>query len=197
MMIRSVVFQKSVTRFRDCPVTRQPEVAFIGRSNVGKSSLINFLFQRKKMAKTSVTPGKTQTMNFYLINNSWYAVDLPGYGWARVSKDKKQDWSGFVREYLLRRENLGCLMVLLDIRHEPQAMDLDFLNWSVKNQIPIALVFTKADKISKNKMIQSVELYKRTLLQHWSYLPEIFITSVIDKRGREEIIQFLTAINPI
>ena len=197
MKIRSAVFQKSVTRYRDCPATDYPEVAFIGRSNVGKSSLINLLFERKKLAKTSATPGKTQTMNFYLINDGWYAVDLPGYGWARVSKEKKLGWSDFVRDYLLNRKELGCLFVLLDIRHEPQAIDLEFLNWTVEKQIPIALVFTKADKLSKNKIIQSVELYKKSLLQRWAFLPEIFITSAIDQRGKEDIIQYLATINPV
>jgi len=197
MRIRSAVFQKSVTRFRDCPVSIHPEVAFIGRSNVGKSSLINFIFDRKKLAKTSATPGKTQTMNFYLINDTWYTVDLPGYGWAKASREKKIQWSGFVRDYLLKREKLACLFVLLDIRHEPQAIDLEFLNWTVKKQIPIALVFTKADKLSKSKKIQAIELYKKALLQHWAFLPEIFITSVIDRLGKEEIIQYLNSINPI
>lgn len=197
MKIRSAVFQKSVTRLQDCPSAIQPEVAFIGRSNVGKSSLINFLFDKKKLAKTSTTPGKTQTMNFYLINDNWYAVDLPGYGWAKVSRKKKLQWSGFVRDYLLNREKLSCLFVLLDIRHLPQAIDLEFLNWTVEKQIPIALIFTKADKLSKNKIIQAIELYKRTLLQHWAFLPEIFITSVITRQGKEEIIQYMDSINPV
>lgn len=196
MRIRSAVFQKSVTRFRDCPVSIHPEVAFIGRSNVGKSSLINFIFDRKKLARTSATPGKTQTMNFYLINDTWYVVDLPGYGWARASREKKIQWSGFVRDYLLKREKLGCLFVLLDIRHEPQAIDLEFLNWTVEKQIPIALVFTKADKLSKNKIIKAIELYKKVLLQHWAFLPEIFITSVVDRLGKEEIILYMESINP-
>jgi GTP-binding protein len=197
MKIISAVFQKSVTQLRDCPETGYPEVAFIGRSNVGKSSLINLIFDQKKLAKTSTTPGKTQTINFFLINDAWYAVDLPGYGWAKVSRVKKLDWSGFVRDYLLNRKKLSCLFVLLDIRHEPQAIDLEFLNWTVENQIPIALVFTKADKLSKNKIIPSVELYKKTLLQQWAFLPEIFITSVVDQRGKEAILQYLSNINPV
>jgi GTP-binding protein len=197
MKIKSAVYVKSVTRSEDLPSSDRPEVAFIGRSNVGKSSLINLLLGNKKLARTSATPGKTQTINYYLINNSWYMVDLPGYGWARVSKKKKIDWAYFVRDYLLKRRILNCLFILLDVRHEPQSIDLQFLNWCVENQIPIALVFTKADKLSGNKIIQSIERYKKTLLKGWAYLPQLFITSVVDQRGKEDIIGYLETINQI
>jgi len=197
MKIQSAVFEKSVTKLSDCPSSGFPEIAFIGRSNVGKSSLINMLFERKKLAKTSATPGKTQTINFYLINKVWYAVDLPGYGWAKVSKKRKIAWSAFVRNYLLHREYLTCLFVLLDIRLEPQAIDLQFLNWAVEKQIPIVLVFTKADKLSKNKVYGSVERYKSILLNDWEYLPDIFITSTVDQRGKDDIINFLASINSV
>ena len=194
MKIKSAVFEKSVTKVRDCPSGNVPEVAFIGRSNVGKSSLINLLFDRKKLAKTSATPGKTQTINFFRINNGWFAVDLPGYGWAKVSKQKKITWSGFVREYLLQRINLACLFVLLDIRHDPQPIDLEFLNWAVQNQIPVAIVFTKSDKLKKNGIIRAVETYKSRLLVEWAYLPDIFISSAIDKTGREELLDYIGSI---
>ncbi len=195
MKIQSVVFEKSATKLTECPSSGFPDIAFIGRSNVGKSSLINLLFERKKLAKISATPGKTQTINFYLINNAWYAVDLPGYGWAKVSKKRKIAWSNFVRNYLLRREDLICLFVLLDTRLEPQAIDLQFLNWAVEKKIPLALAFTKADKLSKNKAMVSVDRYKSILLRDWEYLPEIFITSTVDQRGKEDILKFLASIN--
>jgi len=188
---------KSVTKLGDCPKNDRLEVAFIGRSNVGKSSLINLLLDRKKLAKTSSTPGKTQTINFYLINNTWYMVDLPGYGWARVSKKKKLAWSEFVRDYLLNRKNLHCLFILLDGRHEPQSIDLQFLTWTIEQKIPIALVFTKADKLSRNQIIQSIERYKKTLLKDWAFLPEIFITSIKDLRGKDDIIRYLGSIYPV
>jgi GTP-binding protein len=194
MKIRSAEFVKSVTSIGDCPSSDHPEVAFIGRSNVGKSSLINLLLERKKLAKTSSTPGKTQTINFFMINNRWHAVDLPGYGWAKVSKGKKIAWSGFVRDYLLKRENLVCLFVLLDIRLEPQPIDLEFLDWAAENQIPIAMVFTKSDKLKKNRIIQSVERYKAELRRSWEFLPEIFITSAVDQTGREKMLMYIGSI---
>ena len=194
MKIKSVAFIQSITRLADVPGQSIPEVAFIGRSNVGKSSLINMLLGRKKLAKISATPGKTQTINYFLINGSWHAVDLPGYGWAKVSRTKKLAWSGFVREYLLDNPRLACLFVLIDIRLEPQPNDLEFLYWAAEKQIPLALVFTKADKSKKNQQIRSVELFKKTLLPDWAFLPEIFISSAVTKTGREEILDFIGSI---
>lgn len=196
MEIRTSEFVKSITSLKDRPRTVIPEFGFIGRSNVGKSSLINMLLSRKNLARISSTPGKTQTINYYLINNEWYAVDLPGYGWAKVSKQKKIAWSGFVRDYLLTGDSLACLFILIDARHEPQTIDLQFLYWMVENEIPIALVFTKADKLSRNKVNRSVQLYKNILLRDWVYLPEIFITSAMDKRGREEMLEYIELIKP-
>ncbi len=194
MKIRSAEFIKSITSLEDAPATAHPEIAFIGRSNVGKSSLINRLLGRRNLAKTSATPGKTQTINYFLINENWYAVDLPGYGWAKVSRSKKLAWSGFVREYLTGNDKLVCLFVLIDIRHDPQAIDLEFLYWAAEKKVPMAIVFTKADKLKKNRQIRSVEVFKKTLRQNWAYLPEIFISSAGNKYGREEILDFIGSI---
>jgi GTP-binding protein len=194
MKIKNIRFIKSITKLNDTPSLERPEIAFIGRSNVGKSSLINMLAGRKNLAKTSGTPGKTQTINYFLVNDQWYAVDLPGYGWARVSKQKKINWSKFVREYLINKENLRCLFILIDVRLTPQFIDLQFLNWAVEQKIPIALIFTKIDKITKNKVIQSISIYKRTLLEEWAYLPEIFISSAVNKSGKKEILDFIESI---
>lgn len=195
MQINNAVFLKSVTDLRDCPNTKAHDYAFIGRSNVGKSSLINMLVDRKKLAKTSGKPGKTQTINFFLINDQWHLVDLPGYGWAGVSKEKKLEWMNFVKDYLLHREQLYCVFILIDIRHEPQNIDLEFINWSGFNKIPFALVFTKSDKISKNKVNIAVENYRKKLLKDWESLPDIFITSAVDERGRGDILSFIEKIN--
>ena len=171
------------------------DFAFIGRSNVGKSSLINMLVNKKQLAKTSGKPGKTQTINFFLINDKWHLVDLPGYGWAGVSKEKKIEWVAFVRDYLLKRENLYCLFILIDIRHDPQSIDLEFINWAGENKIPFALVFTKADKISKNKVDSAISSYKKRLLRDWESLPEIFVTSSLKHIGKEDILKFIDKIN--
>ena len=197
MHIKSAVFLKSVTNVRDCPNTKAHDYAFIGRSNVGKSSLINMIVDRKKLAKTSGRPGKTQTINFFLINDKWHLVDLPGYGWAGVSKERKLEWMGFVKDYLLQREQLFCLFILIDIRHKPQNIDLEFINWSGTNGIPCALVFTKTDKVSKSKAQIAVENYRKRLFMEWASLPEIFVTSAIEKIGREEILSFIKKINSV
>lgn len=195
MQIKSATFLKSITNIKDCPKSLAHDFAFIGRSNVGKSSLINMLVNRKQLAKTSGKPGKTQTINFFLINDKWHLVDLPGYGWAGVSKEKKIEWVAFVRDYLLKRQNLYCLFILIDIRHEPQNIDLEFINWTGENRIPFALVFTKADKISKNKVESSIAKFKKRLLKDWESLPEIFQTSSLKHLGREEILDFIDKIN--
>jgi GTP-binding protein len=195
MIIKSAVFVKSITNLRDCPKTGAHDFAFIGRSNVGKSSLINMLVNKKQLAKTSGKPGKTQTINFFLINEQWNLVDLPGYGWAGVSKHKKEEWIGFVREYLLKRPNLYCLFILLDIRHQPQNIDLEFINWAGLKGIPFALVFTKSDKISKSKIDAAVNNYRKRLLEDWEELPDIFITSATNHFGKDELLLFIEKIN--
>lgn len=195
MLIKTATFLKSITNIKDCPKSGAHDFAFIGRSNVGKSSLINMLVNRKQLAKTSGKPGKTQTINFFLINDTWHLVDLPGYGWAGVSKEKKIEWVAFVRDYLLKRENLYCLFILIDIRHEPQSIDLEFINWVGENRIPFAIVFTKTDKISKGKIASSIAKYKNRLLRDWESLPEIFISSSMKHIGKEELLEFIDKIN--
>lgn len=195
MNIKSAKYLKSATKLKDCPQDASPDFAFIGRSNVGKSSLINMLVGKKQLAKTSGRPGKTQTINFFLINGKWHLVDLPGYGWAGVSKDKKKEWSGFVRDYLLNRVNLYCLFILVDIRHEPQKIDLEFIFWAGSNQIPVGIVFTKADKISKNKIDLAVNRYKNRLQEDWETIPALFVTSSRDQRGRNELLEYIISIN--
>jgi len=172
-----------------------PEYAFIGRSNVGKSSLINALTQKKGLAKTSQTPGKTQLINHFLINENWYIVDLPGYGFAKVSRSSRSSWEKFVRSYLLKRENLQCVFVLIDSRVEPQKNDLDFCFWLGENGIPFVLAFTKADKQSQLKTRQNVEKFGKALLQYFEELPRQFITSSETKLGRDELLEFIQEVN--
>lgn len=197
MMIKSARFVVSNQDYRKCPATNQPEYAFIGRSNVGKSSLINALTQRKELAKTSSTPGKTQLINHFLINEEWYLVDLPGYGYARVSHEKRMLFSEMIRQYFLHRENLVCTFVLLDSRLEPQKNDLTFIRWMGEQGLPFCLVFTKIDKLSKQQLEVSIETYRQTLLAEWEELPRIFITSAEKKEGLQEILSFIEETNHI
>jgi|SRR5690606_636355 len=190
MEVTQSAFVSSVTDVRKCPPAR-PEFAFIGRSNVGKSSLLNMLTNRKNLAKTSGTPGKTQTINHFLINNAFYLVDLPGYGYARVSREKRSGFGEIIENYVLRRETLYCLFILLDVRLEPQKIDLEFIQWAGENGIPIALVFTKADKLGKNHLNRSLSVYKSTLLKQWEELPPIFVTSSTERQGREDLLSFM------
>jgi GTP-binding protein len=185
----SARFITSNTDYKTCPPARFPEFAFIGRSNVGKSSLINSLTFHKGLAKTSQTPGKTQLINHFMIDDKWYLVDLPGYGFAKVSKEKRRDFEKMIFDYLINRENLTCLFVLLDIRLKPQAVDIEFMNRMVEDEIPFYIVFTKADKLSQKQVNESVETYKNYLLESWDELPPIFITSAEKHVGREEILQ--------
>jgi GTP-binding protein len=178
----------SNTEYKSCPPARFPEFAFIGRSNVGKSSLINSLTFHKGLAKTSQTPGKTQLINHFMIDDKWYLVDWPGYGLAKVSKEKRRDFEKMIFDYLINRENLTCLFVLLDIRLKPQAVDIEFMNRMVENEIPFYIVFTKADKLSQKQVNESVDAYKNFLLESWDELPEIFITSAEKHVGREGIL---------
>ena len=195
MIIHDARFLTSNSRADLCPAPTLPEYAFIGRSNVGKSSLINMLTSKKGLAKTSTTPGKTQLINHFLINKKWYLVDLPGYGYAKVSKTSKAAWDRMIKDYLEKRKNLMTVFVLIDIRLEPQPVDINFIRWLGEKQIPISLIFTKADKISKQQVIFSVELFKRTLLKTWEELPLLFITSSEKKTGRDEILNYIDQIN--
>jgi GTP-binding protein len=191
MEIHQADFVSSHDRVSKCPPPAKPEFAFIGRSNVGKSSLINMLTQRKDLAKTSGRPGKTQTINHYLINNQWYLVDLPGYGYASASRDLKQGWSKMIEHYLLTRENLYCLFILLDARHPLQAIDASFIQWAGHSRIPICLVLTKADKLSKSELSLNRRAIEDKLLHMWDELPPLIISSATKKTGREEIIEVI------
>lgn len=196
MQIQSAEFVMSNSKVTLCPDSRLPEYAFIGRSNVGKSSLINMLTGKKSLAKTSSTPGKTQLINHFLINKKWHLVDLPGYGYAKVSVKARKKFQSFITDYFLKRPQLVAAFVLVDVRHPPQQIDLDFLEWLGENQIPFYLVFTKADKLSKLRVQQHVDAYKKQLLSgSWAALPEYFVTSATDKTGREEILQEIDRIN--
>ncbi len=195
MKIKQANFSKSSQSINECPRPDRHEYAFIGRSNVGKSSLINALTNRKSLAKTSGIPGKTQLINHFEIDNNWYLVDLPGYGWAKVSKSEKNKWGKFIETYLLNRENLICIFLLIDIRHEPQKIDLEFIEWLGNNQKPFCIVFTKADKLSKNKITQSVSFYQKELTKSWEELPKIFITSSVNLSGKEDILSYISELN--
>ncbi len=168
-----------------------PEFAFIGRSNVGKSSLINLLTNRKDLAKTSGKPGKTQTINHFKVNDAWYLVDLPGYGYAGVSRTARKGWGAMIENYLLKRENLYCTFVLMDARHEPQKKDIEFLTWLGERGIPLAAVLTKSDKLKRNELAKSVARYKKKLLESWEDLPPIFVTSAEKKIGNKELLDFI------
>ena len=188
-------FVTSNTDFKNCPPARYPEFAFIGRSNVGKSSLINMLLQRKGLAKTSQTPGKTQLINHFRVNEDWYLVDLPGYGYARTSKVNRGEWERFIRYYLRHRESLQCVFVLIDSRVEPQKNDIDFCNWLGETGIPFLLVFTKADKQSAVKTDQTVAKFRKELLKSFEEVPKIFITSSENALGREAILCSINELN--
>lgn len=195
MVIRSAKFVKSSPSVELCPPASMPEYAFIGRSNVGKSSLINMITGLKALAKVSGTPGKTQLINHFEINESWYLVDLPGYGYAKVSKDKREVFSSMITRYIMNRENLQCLFILIDSRLEPQAIDLTFINWLGSNQIPFSLIFTKVDKLSSSTLNSSISRYKRELLKTWEELPTMFTCSAVTRTGREDILSFIEEVN--
>ena len=195
MEIKTATFVISNTDYKKCPPPSIPEYAFIGRSNVGKSSLINMLTNHGKLAKVSGRPGKTQLINHFKINDNWFLVDLPGYGYARVSKSNRHKWQEFIQSYIINRENLYSLFILIDIRLEPQKIDIEFLNWVGKKEVPFAIVFTKADKLAKTKLHNSVEVYKKELYKFWEELPPMFITSATKKLGRDEILDYIESIN--
>lgn len=194
MKITSATYIGSQARQEKCPQTGLPEYAFIGRSNVGKSSLINSLTGRKALAKTSSTPGKTLCINHFLINDSWYIVDLPGYGYAQRGKKEMEKLKQMINHYVLDREQLTCLFVLIDIRHDPQKVDLDFFNFLGENGVPFAIVFTKADKLSTSKITPTVTKYLSVLQEEWEELPPHFITSSTSKLGREELLDYIDSI---
>ena len=195
MVITSAEFIISNSRVEKCPTTGLPEYAFIGRSNVGKSSLINMLTGRKGLAMTSQKPGKTQLINHFLINRDWYLVDLPGYGYARLSRDGRDGLRRMIEDYIIERTALVCLFVLLDSRLEPQRIDLEFIEWLGEGGIPFALVFTKADKLSRGKLAANIAAYKERLLQQWEELPPLFITSAEARLGRDELLSYIDGIN--
>lgn len=191
MEIRQAEFVSSITDVRQWKGKPLPEFAFIGRSNVGKSSLINMLTNRKSLAKVSGTPGKTQTINHFVINGTWYLVDLPGYGFASVSKDTHQTFGKIIDNYIRQSEKLFFVFVLIDIRLEPQKIDLSFLEWGGTNEIPLGIIFTKSDKLSASKINLHVERYSQELLKRWDELPPIFVTSSTQKSGRDEVLSFI------
>ena len=195
MQIRFADFEISNSDVSKCPDSTLPEYAFIGRSNVGKSSLINMLTGRKGLAKTSQTPGKTLLINHFRINNEWYIVDLPGYGYARRSKDQRAQLERIIRGYILTRRQMTNLFVLVDSRHRPQKVDTDFMQWLGECGVPFSIVFTKMDKLGRQAGADAVEAYKRELLETWEELPPIFVTSSEDGRGREELLDYIAQIN--
>ncbi|MGC1244275.1 MAG: ribosome biogenesis GTP-binding protein YihA/YsxC [Chryseosolibacter sp.] len=191
MEIKQAEFVSSEADVKRCPSPDKPEFAFIGRSNVGKSSLLNMLTKRKNLAKTSNKPGKTQTINHFIINDQWYLVDLPGYGYASVSKEKRAGFGKIIENYVLKRENLHCLFVLIDSRLEPQKIDLAFIQWVGEKDIPLCLVFTKADKLTKNQLKRNLAVYESTLHQQWEDLPSMLVTSSETEMGKEDLLSFI------
>ena len=191
MIIRSATFIKSSPSLKECPASSNPEFGFIGRSNVGKSSLINMITGWSKLAKTSVQPGKTRTINHFSINESWHLVDLPGYGYAKVPVKQRERWVKAVEEYILNRETLVCLFVLLDSRHKPQKSDLSFMEFLGMNQIPFARVFTKSDKLKPSALEKAIVIYDSEMLKNWESIPVTFTSSAVNGRGRDEILNYI------
>lgn len=195
MIIKTAEFEISNSDYRKCPEGNLPEYAFIGRSNVGKSSLINMLTNNSKLAMTSSTPGKTMLINHFMINKQWYIVDLPGYGYAARGKQGREELRRIIENYILEREQLTNLFVLLDSRHKPQKIDLEFMEWLGENGVPFSIVFTKLDKLGVEVAKQNVADYKAALLEQWEELPPIFETSSVKKKGRDEILDYIDEIN--
>lgn len=191
MIIHSASFLRSSPTIRECPAPEKPEFGFIGRSNVGKSSLINMITGWSKLAKTSIHPGKTRTINHFFINENWYLVDLPGYGYAKVPLKMREKWSGAIEEYIRKRENLVSLFVLLDSRHKPQKSDLQFMEFLGLNSIPFVRVFTKTDKVGRSALERAISAYDKEMLNVWETVPRSFIASIIDGTGRDEILNYI------
>mgnify|MGYP003466077496 FL=1 len=195
MDINSAKFVMSNTDVKKCPQDNKPEYAFIGRSNVGKSSLINMLTGQKGLAMTSATPGKTLLINHFIINDNWYLVDLPGYGYAKRGQKQQAQITKIIEDYVLDREQLTSLFVLIDCRHEPQKIDLEFISWLGENSVPFGIIFTKADKLSHSKLVENIRHYQEVLSEQWEELPVSFVTSSAKKMGRTEILDYIDSIN--
>ena len=195
MEVKSAKFVISNTDVRKCPEGAFPEYAFIGRSNVGKSSLINMITNHKGLAMTSQKPGKTQLINHFIINDNWFLVDLPGYGFAQRGKEGREKIRKIIENYILEREQLTNLFVLIDCRHEPQKIDLEFMEWLGENGIPFSIIFTKTDKISKGKLAENIEAYRNKMFETWEELPPFFVSSSEKKEGRDEILNFINEVN--
>lgn len=197
MQINSAKFEISNSDVAKCPATARHEYAFIGRSNVGKSSLINMLTGNRKLAMTSATPGKTTLINHFLINNSWYIVDLPGYGYAQRSKSDRKKLQTIIEDYVLERPQMTSLFVLVDSRHKPQKIDVEFMEWLGENGVPFAIVFTKVDKLSKAEAESNIEAYKKEMLEQWEELPPMFVTSSEKGYGRDELLDYIDELNQL
>ncbi|MDT0650448.1 ribosome biogenesis GTP-binding protein YihA/YsxC [Autumnicola edwardsiae] len=195
MKIKNAEFVISNSSVAKCPDSKLPEYAFIGRSNVGKSSLINMLTGRKALAKTSATPGKTQLINHFLINDNWHLVDLPGYGYAKVSKSTKNTFQKFITAYFEKREQMICAFVLVDSRHSPQKIDMEFMQWLGEHQVPFCIIFTKADKLKSKELDLKLENYEAEMLKTWLEMPQYFVTSANTAMGQEEILDYIEEIN--
>ena len=194
-LIKNARFVISNTDIRKCPDDGRPEYAFIGRSNVGKSSLINMVTGNRKLAMTSATPGKTLLINHFIVNDEWYLVDLPGYGYAKRSKTQNEQLEHIISSYILDREAMTLLFVLIDCRHEPQKIDLEFFQWLGENGVPFSIIFTKADKLTRGALVSNIEAYKKRLLEDWEELPPVFITSSETGLGREELLEYIAGVN--
>jgi GTP-binding protein len=194
MEIKQVAFAGSYPSESHCPKDDKPEFAFIGRSNVGKSSLINMLCGRKEIAYTSKKPGKTQLLNYFLVDGEWYLVDLPGYGYAKISKRKRKEWERMIQDYLVRRSMLQCAFVLIDSNIPPQALDIEFINWLGEIRIPFVIVYTKSDKPSNKQLEINIQQFQQELLQYWEELPEQFVTSATKKEGKEAVLGFIESV---
>lgn len=195
MQIKTITYLQSVVDWKKCPTPSLPEYAFIGRSNVGKSSLINMIANNNKLAKISSTPGKTQTINHFLVNSDWYLVDLPGFGYAKISKTMREKWIIMIHDYITHRENLQLIFILIDSRLEPQKNDLEFINKMGDLFVPFALIFTKSDKLSATQIARNVDLFKKTLSETWDELPPIFVSSSETGFGKEDILDFIESVN--
>ena len=195
MEIKEARFIISNTDVKKCPAPNKPEYAFIGRSNVGKSSLINMLTNKKSLAKTSGKPGKTQVINHFLINEEWYLVDLPGYGYAKAPITERKKWEKFIQKYILERENLYCLFVLIDSRHEPQTVDIEFMEWLGIKGIPFVIVFTKIDKLKPEELAENLKVYEEKMQESWEKMPDFFVTSAETRQGKTELLDFINKVN--